>query len=75
MAGARTGVGEGLPAGEEHPIAYTELVAHLAMAIPNFLILEYVRQEPYRDRTMRDAWTVRNGYLEVPDRPGLVYLT
>ena len=41
------------------------------MAIPNFLILEYVRQEPYRDRTMRDAWTVRNGYLEVPDRPGL----
>ena len=29
------------------------------------------RQEPYRDRTMREAWTVRNGYLEVPDRPGL----
>lgn len=49
----------------------TAAAAHLAMAIPNFLILEYVRQEPYRDRTMRDAWTVRNGYLEVPDRPGL----
>jgi galactonate dehydratase len=49
----------------------TAAAAHLALAIPNFLILEYVRQEPYRDRAMRDAWVVQNGHLEVPDRPGL----
>ncbi|MCB0115121.1 MAG: galactonate dehydratase [Caldilineaceae bacterium] len=49
----------------------TAAAAHLAMAIPNFLILEYVRQEPYRDQTMREAWTVEAGHLTVPDRPGL----
>jgi galactonate dehydratase len=45
--------------------------AHLAMAIPNFLSLEYVRQEPYRDQLLREAWMVENGHLHVPDRPGL----
>jgi galactonate dehydratase len=49
----------------------TAAAAHLGMAIPNFLILEYVRQEPYRDQVMRDAWVVENGQLTVPDRPGL----
>ncbi len=49
----------------------TAAAAHLAMAIPNFLILEYVRQEPYREQTMREAWTVEAGHLTVPDRPGL----
>jgi galactonate dehydratase len=41
------------------------------MAILNFLILEYVRQEPYRDQVLREAWTVETGHLHVPDRPGL----
>jgi galactonate dehydratase len=41
------------------------------MAIPNFHILEYVRQEPYRDQTLCEAWVVKDGHLEVPDRPGL----
>jgi galactonate dehydratase len=49
----------------------TAAAAHLAMAIPNFLILEYVRQEPYRDQVLREAWTVEDGHLRVPDRPGL----
>jgi galactonate dehydratase len=49
----------------------TAAAAQLAMAIPNFLILEYVRQEPYRDQLLREAWTVENGHLHVPDRPGL----
>jgi galactonate dehydratase len=49
----------------------TAAAAHLALAIPNFLILEFVRQEPYRDQAMRDAWVVEQGHLLVPDRPGL----
>ena len=49
----------------------TAAAAHLGLATPNFLILEYVRQEPYRDEAMRENWVVKNGCLEVPDRPGL----
>ena len=49
----------------------TAAAAHLALAIPNFLILEYVRQEPYRDQAMQEAWIVEAGHLTVPDRPGL----
>lgn len=49
----------------------TAAAAHLGMATPNFHILEYVRQEPYRDRGMRENWTVEKGRLIVPDRPGL----
>jgi galactonate dehydratase len=49
----------------------TAAAAHLAMAIPNFLILEYVRQEPYRDQAMQEAWVIEEGHLLVPDRPGL----
>ena len=49
----------------------TAAAAHLGLAMPNFLILEYVRQEPYRDEAMRENWVVENGCLEVPDRPGL----
>jgi galactonate dehydratase len=49
----------------------TAAAAHLAIAIPNFLILEYVRQEPDRDQLLREAWTVKNGHLHGPGRPGL----
>jgi galactonate dehydratase len=49
----------------------TAAAAHLGLAIPNFLILEYVRQEPYRDQAMQEAWIVEDGHLVVPDRPGL----
>ena len=49
----------------------TAAAAHLGMAIPNFLILEFVRQDTYRDTAMRDAWTIEGGNLLVPDIPGL----
>mgnify|MGYP005722476283 CR=1 FL=1 len=49
----------------------TAAAAHLGMATPNFLLLEYVRQEPYRDQAMREHWPVEKGRLTVPDRPGL----
>lgn len=58
------------PHNPQGPIS-TAAAAHLCMAIPNFLILEYVRQEPWRDRAMQEAWTVEHGHLLVPDRPGL----
>jgi galactonate dehydratase len=58
------------PHNPQGPVS-TAAAAHLAMAIPNFMILEFVRQEPYRDRVLREAWTVRDGYLEVPELPGL----
>jgi len=49
----------------------TAASAHLALSIPNFLILEFVRSAPYRDRVLKEPWVVTKGYLEVPDRPGL----
>ncbi len=58
------------PHNPQGPVS-TAAAAHLCLAIPNFLILEYVRQEPYRDAAMQEAWTVKEGYLHVPDRPGL----
>lgn len=58
------------PHNPQGPVS-TAAAAHLAMAIPNFMILEFVRQEPYRDRVLRETWTVHNGHLEVPELPGL----
>jgi galactonate dehydratase len=58
------------PHSPQGPVS-TAASAHLALAIPNFLILEFVRSAPYRDRVLREPWIVRDGHLEVPDRPGL----
>jgi galactonate dehydratase len=58
------------PHSPQGPVS-TAASAHLALAIPNFLILEFVRSAPYRDRVLREPWVVRDGHLEVPDRPGL----
>ncbi len=58
------------PHNPQGPIS-TAAAAHLGLAIPNFLILEYVRQDPYRDDTMCESWIVDQGCLFVPDTPGL----
>jgi galactonate dehydratase len=58
------------PHSPQGPVS-TAAAAHLALAIPNFLILEFVRAAPYRDRALREPWPVREGHLVVPDRPGL----
>lgn len=58
------------PHSPQGPIS-TAAAAHLAMAIPNFSILEFVPSAPYRDNIMRDPWVVERGYLHVPDRAGL----
>lgn len=58
------------PHNPQGPVS-TAAAAHLGMAIPNFHLLEFVRQEPYRDQALREAWIVDEGKLTVPDRPGL----
>jgi galactonate dehydratase len=58
------------PHSPQGPVS-TAAAAHLGMAIPNFLILEFVRSAPYRDRVLREPWVVEQGHLTVPDRPGL----
>ena len=49
----------------------TAAAAHLGMAIPNFLILEYVRQDTFRETAVKEPWVIEKGNLIVPDAPGL----
>ena len=53
------------------PVA-TAVNAQLAACTPNFLILEYVPddQAPRRD-LVKEPLVVRDGYLDVPDKPGI----
>jgi galactonate dehydratase len=53
------------------PVA-TAVNVHLAAAIPNFLILEYIPDdEPPRRDLVQEPVALRDGYLELPRRPGL----
>lgn len=45
--------------------------AHACAAMPNFLILEHCRLRPWFDEVVKEGVTVRNGRVELPDRPGL----
>jgi galactonate dehydratase len=46
--------------------------AHLAMATPNFVALEYVVDDvPWRDELIRPRLAIDHGVLRVPDLPGL----
>jgi galactonate dehydratase len=58
------------PHSPQGPVS-TAAAAHLAMAIPNFHILEYVRSEPWRSQVLREPWAVEAGHLIVPERAGL----
>jgi galactonate dehydratase len=58
------------PHSPQGPVS-TAAAAHLALGIPNFQILEYVRSEPWRQQVLREPWPVDRGHLIVPDRPGL----
>jgi galactonate dehydratase len=58
------------PHSPQGPVS-TAASAHLALAIPNFQILEFVRSEPWRERVQREPWTVHRGELRVPERSGL----
>lgn len=58
------------PHSPQGPVS-TAACAHLAVSIPNFQILEFVRSEPWRDRVLQEPWPVKQGQLVVPERPGL----
>lgn len=58
------------PHSPQGPVS-TAACAHLALGIPNFHILEYVRSEPWRERVLQQPWPVTRGHLNVPERPGL----
>lgn len=49
----------------------TAAAAHLALAIPNFAILEYCPDEPRRSEIQPERWEHRGDQMFVPDRPGL----
>jgi galactonate dehydratase len=51
------------------PVA-TMASVHLAASIPNFLILEFAHQ-PLREEVQKHGLTVKNGWAELPTRPGL----
>ena len=51
-------------------VAYAAAV-QLAACIPNFLVLEHFPPEPWRFEVCQNPMTVENGWLQIPDRPGL----
>lgn len=50
----------------------TLVSANVASACPNFMVLEFDEDDPpWRDDFLTHPFTVKNGYLKVPERPGL----
>ena len=43
----------------------------LAACIPNFLALEQFPPEPWRHRVVSDDLIIEDGWMQIPDRPGL----
>ena len=51
-------------------VSYASAV-QLAACVPNFLVLEHFPPEPWRFEVCRNPMQVEDGWLNVPDRPGL----
>ena len=51
-------------------VSYASAV-QLAACVPNFLVLEHFPPEPWRFEVCRNPLQVEDGWLKVPDRPGL----
>jgi galactonate dehydratase len=51
-------------------VSYAAAV-QLAACVPNFLVLEHFPPEPWRFELCSNPMTVEDGWLEIPDRPGL----
>ncbi|MBM3958646.1 MAG: mandelate racemase/muconate lactonizing enzyme family protein [SAR202 cluster bacterium] len=55
-----------------HSPICTLVSANVMATCPNFMILEFDQDDPpWRDDFLTHPFTVKNGYLKVPDRPGL----
>ena len=51
-------------------VSYAAAV-QLAACVPNFFALEHFPPEPWRFEVCRNEMTLTDGWLEIPDRPGL----
>ena len=59
------------PHGVASPVGHLA-AAHVAATLPNFLILEYSYGEvPWRAELVEPPEQIRDGRLEIPDRPGI----
>jgi L-alanine-DL-glutamate epimerase-like enolase superfamily enzyme len=55
-----------------HSPLTTLVAANVCATVPNFYVLEFdVDDAPWRDEIMTHPFTVEDGYLHLPDRPGL----
>jgi len=55
-----------------HSPLTTLVAANVCATVPNFYVLEFdVDDAPWRDEIMTHPFTVKDGYLHLPDRPGL----
>jgi galactonate dehydratase len=53
------------------PLA-TAVAVHFALATPNWLIQEAITDDvPWRDEVLDNPVVVKDGYVDIPDRPGL----
>ena len=52
------------------PVA-TAASLQLAACLPGFCILEYVPNQPWRDRAILEPLRIVDGYVDLPDKPGL----
>jgi galactonate dehydratase len=55
-----------------HSPLTTLVAANVCATVPNFYMLEFdVDDAPWRDEIMTHPFTIEDGYLHLPDRPGL----
>ena len=55
-----------------HGVIGTLQAVNLVATLPNFLILEYEADDmPWRQEIVSETYTVKDGFLEVPTKPGL----
>jgi galactonate dehydratase len=52
------------------PVA-TAASLHLGACLPNFVILEYALNQPWRDQVLAKPLEIANGYVALPSEPGL----
>ncbi|MEA3406739.1 MAG: galactonate dehydratase [Chloroflexota bacterium] len=52
------------------PVA-TAASIQLAACLPNFVILEYAQNQPWRDQVLKEPLEVVDGYVNLPEKPGL----
>ena len=55
-----------------HSPLSTLVAANIAATVPNFFILEIDQDDaPWRDDLLTHPFTIRQGHLQLPTRPGL----